>query len=84
MTFWAELLRTIRFYDFNAPLQPFTWFGGLGVPGWSKLALFWEVRGLAGHNFCGFRGSWKLVGILMYSGTLPGAPQVEEPWSGGG
>ena len=35
-------------YDFNAPLQPFAWFGGLGVSGWSKLTLFWEVWGLAG------------------------------------
>ena len=47
-TFWAEFKRKLSFYDFNAPLQPFAWSGGLGVSGWSKLTLFWKVWGLAG------------------------------------
>ena len=35
--FWTKILRKCVFYHFNAPLQPFAWLGGLGVPSWSKV-----------------------------------------------
>ena len=52
-------MRNTCFYYFNTPLQPFTWFGGIGVPGWSKLAIFWEVWGPLGSIRETSRDIWE-------------------------
>ncbi len=82
--FRAKLLRKLGFHDLNAPLQPFTWFGGVGVAGWSKLALFWEVWGLAGalDSAAGWLdGIWVDLGGM---GAPLGDPRLRELSQGKG
>ncbi len=48
--FWAKIFRKCVFFDFNAPLQPFAWLGGLGVPSWCQVGPKGASRGPFGDT----------------------------------
>ena len=41
------------------------------------MGVIWDGFGCPEASLCGFGGSWKQVGILMYLGTSPGRPKAE-------
>ena len=59
------------FSDFNAPLQPFAWLGGLGVPSWSKVGPKGASRGPFGDTLGNFGITVSIFGALLAS-LFPG------------